>query len=171
MSGIPKSIREEIEKFDLDDARDDEMREVADWLTRMDWVRERMPRLVAVRLIAALGFDCLRNLGVVWRYTGTWLLFCDSSATMAPEEVWKCLEEEVTYADDTVSPNFEVEANHAGYGAVPRDPHALGAYMTLLRRYLRKADEVYAITPGQRDTLDVVRKITAIALRAVRDHG
>ena len=46
--------------------------------------------------------------------------------------------------------------------------------LVLLRVYLRKAEEAYAVTfgdPGEKPTMDVVRKIGAIALRCMENYG
>lgn len=53
-------------------------------------------------------------------------------------------------------------------------PISLPGELILLRVYLRKAEEAYAATfgdPGERPTMDVIRKVTAIGLRCMENHG
>lgn len=53
-------------------------------------------------------------------------------------------------------------------------PISLPGELILLRVYLRKAEEAYAVTfgdPGEKPTMNVMRKITAIGLRCMENHG
>ena len=53
-------------------------------------------------------------------------------------------------------------------------PKSVGEELTLLRVYLRKAEEAYATTFGdlhEGPTIDVVREIAGICVRCMERHG
>lgn len=47
----------------------------------------------------------------------------------------------------------------------------VGDYLTLIRRYSALADAAYADKEGDQPALDVMRKIAAIAVHCMEDHG
>ncbi len=49
--------------------------------------------------------------------------------------------------------------------------HEVGAYLTLLRTYLREAEESWSRSDGDRAALHSIRKIAAIAVHTMEEHG
>lgn len=52
-----------------------------------------------------------------------------------------------------------------------RDSKSVGDYLTLIRVYSAKADVAYYDNIGDSAALDVLRKIAAIAVLCMEDHG
>lgn len=50
-------------------------------------------------------------------------------------------------------------------------PHSVGAYLTMLRKYMSDADEAWTNTAGDAAALEVIRKIAGIAVHCMEDHG
>lgn len=50
------------------------------------------------------------------------------------------------------------------------DSKTVGSHLTLLRTYLRAAEDGYTYTDGNRKALDTVRKIAALAVRCMELH-
>lgn len=48
--------------------------------------------------------------------------------------------------------------------------HEVGAYLTMLRIYMNRADEAWTSNKGDDAALEVVRKIGGIAVRCMEDH-
>lgn len=49
--------------------------------------------------------------------------------------------------------------------------HEVGAYLTLLRSYINKAEEAWTSNKGDEEALDVVRKIAGISVHCMEEHG
>ena len=47
----------------------------------------------------------------------------------------------------------------------------VGDYLTMLRCYLRKAEDAWTDNAGCEPALDQIRKVAAIAVRCMEDHG
>jgi hypothetical protein len=50
-------------------------------------------------------------------------------------------------------------------------PRSIGDYFTMLRYYMRQADEAWTVNPGNGPALDVIRKIAGICVHCMEDHG
>ena len=49
--------------------------------------------------------------------------------------------------------------------------HPVGSYLTMLRHYLREAEEAWTKTAGDAAALESIRKIAGISVRCMEDHG
>ena len=49
--------------------------------------------------------------------------------------------------------------------------HEVGAYITMLRHYVTKAEQAWTENQGDTPALDVIRKITAIGVHCMEEHG
>lgn len=49
--------------------------------------------------------------------------------------------------------------------------HEVGAYLTLLRNYISKAEEGWVSGAGDLDALNIIRKIAGIAVHCMEEHG
>jgi hypothetical protein len=49
--------------------------------------------------------------------------------------------------------------------------HEVGAYLTMLRTYVARAEEAWTSNSGDAPALEVVRKITAIGVHCMEQHG
>lgn len=49
--------------------------------------------------------------------------------------------------------------------------HEVGAYLTMLREYVSKADRAWTDNVGDAAALEMVRKVAGIAVRCMEDHG
>ena len=47
----------------------------------------------------------------------------------------------------------------------------VGSYLTMMRHYMTKAEEAWTMNRGDSAALDNVRKIAAIAVRCMEEHG
>jgi len=50
-------------------------------------------------------------------------------------------------------------------------PHSVGDYLTMLATYLRKAQDAWTNHGGVQGSLHEIRKIGAIAVHCMEDHG
>lgn len=50
-------------------------------------------------------------------------------------------------------------------------PHQVGSYLTMLRSYMTKADQNWTDRAGDTAALHEIRKIAAIAVRCMEEHG
>ena len=179
---IPEETRAKIEQ-----CVSSKLDEVGDYLTLMDDFYRLAARALALKddwreaihcvaTVAAAAFEAMRTIGVIHRRDpsrmGIRMVIPEGpdDSEMAAH-VWEAIELESAWVEEMVIPKNDQEIAQRDLIPVPRKLQTFGCYMTRLRHYLRKADVVYATTAGQRDTLDVVRKIAALAARCVRDHG
>ncbi len=49
--------------------------------------------------------------------------------------------------------------------------HSVGDYLTMMRTYFRKAEDAWTNKPGVEASLHEIRKIAAIAVRCMEEHG
>lgn len=49
--------------------------------------------------------------------------------------------------------------------------HEVGAHLTLLRSYMREAEEAWVFNNGDRLALQSIRKIAGIAVACMEEHG
>lgn len=73
--------------------------------------------------------------------------------------------------DKLLSERLYQESLHKKTG---QDPISIPGELILMYQYLQKAFEAYGETfgdPGEKPTMDVIRKITAIGLRAIENYG
>ncbi len=49
--------------------------------------------------------------------------------------------------------------------------HTVGDYLTMLDTYLRRAQDDWTGNPGNEQALDELRKVAAIAVRCLEEHG
>lgn len=141
----------------------DETNTIADYLTYMwiyYWYAERNNRgretecLVALRKVAALGVACMEKKGCCFREVAPGVAQSSTGFTDRAD-VLEAVDEERKYQDEHF-PGF--------YIPFP----TVGPTLTLLRSYLRKADQVYQQGDG---VLEVVREITAICVRCLEALG
>lgn len=71
------------------------------------------------------------------------------------DEVYKAIDSERTYQDNKW----------------PNHSHEVGAWITMLRSYVTKADEAWTNNIGDAAALEVIRKISGIAVRCMEEHG
>jgi hypothetical protein len=80
---------------------------------------------------------------------------------MIREDVYKLIDGERDYQDKL--------------GPDRRDPtevnHSVGDYLVMLSTYLRRAQDDWTNYPGVYEALDEIRKIGAIAVRCIEEHG
>lgn len=50
-------------------------------------------------------------------------------------------------------------------------PHSVGDYLVMLDTYLRKAKDGWTNNPGVTPALEQIRKVAAIAVHCMEDHG
>lgn len=76
-------------------------------------------------------------------------------------KVLTAIDEEIAYAKslglDRVEPS--------------ETPHTVGDYLTMLSTYLRKAQDAWTFKAGDRAARHEIRKIAAIAVRCLEEHG
>ncbi len=80
---------------------------------------------------------------------------------MTRKEVYKLIDGERDYQDALLPDRREPKGT----------PHSVGDYLTMLRSYMHKADEAWTYNAGDTAALDVIRKIGAIAIHCMEDHG
>lgn len=83
----------------------------------------------------------------------------ETTTRMTREEVYKLIDGERDHQDNLPS------------GRSDGRPKDVGSYLTLIREYSRKADAAYTDVCGHHKALDVVRKIAALAVRCMEEHG
>lgn len=78
---------------------------------------------------------------------------------MTRAEVYKLIDGEREYQNELGPDRWEGK------------PHSPGAYITMLTSYLTKAQQAWTDNAGDKESLGVIRKIAAIAVRCMEDHG
>lgn len=178
---IPNDIRRVIEESADDNAEAMQgYADVGDYLSAChgtftvacstDAVQDQELHLRLIVGMAAAAFSCLQRIGFVRRGVTEVLYVSPPSGLHPAATIWDVLEGEARYTEEEKIPECDADIASYHLGEVPRDPQTTGTYFSLIRRYLRQADEVYATTPGQRATLDVVRKVATLTARFLRDH-
>jgi hypothetical protein len=71
------------------------------------------------------------------------------------QEVYKAIDSERDYQ----------EAKWGGHS------HEVGAYITMLRTYISRADEAWTSNNGDDAALEMVRKVASIAVHCMEEHG
>lgn len=79
--------------------------------------------------------------------------------TLSRESVYQLIDGERDYQDN-LPPS---RSTHA--------PVDVGGYLSLMQHYLNEAHKEWAMNPGDTKALDVVRKITALGVHCMEDHG
>jgi len=77
-------------------------------------------------------------------------------------DVYKTIDEEREYQEQIVLTDPTRSA---------QKDHSVGDYLTLLAAYLRKAQDAYTTSAGNCATLKEIRKIAALAVRSMEEHG
>lgn len=106
------------------------------------------------RKIAALGVACMEVHGVVRRDGGVREIGLVSRGL-----VYAVINDERQYQD-----SLDVFRTDGASRSV-------GDYVTMFQYYLAEANKAWTMNPGDRQTLDVIRKLTAIAVHCMEDHG
>ena len=78
---------------------------------------------------------------------------------MKQRDVFRLISEERDYQDSL------------GSDRTDGHQHSVGEELVLLEVYLRRAFDAWADNPGDQQALDQVRKIAAIAVRCMENHG
>jgi hypothetical protein len=78
---------------------------------------------------------------------------------MNREDVYKLIDGERNYQ------------NHLGPDRTAGKSHDVGAYLTMLETYCRQARDSWTYNSGDRPALVSVRKIAAIAVHCMEEHG
>lgn len=107
--------------------------------------------LEPIRKLAALGVACMEENGIVPR---------GANFVEGPVDL------------ETVFLAVVLERHHQA-ATWPEYEHATetSSDLTLIRRYLQKADEAWADNYGDAQALDVIRKVVAIAVRCMQNNG
>lgn len=83
------------------------------------------------------------------------------------EEVYRAIDGERNYQDLLRQPGAKFGTND------PADsgPYCVGEHLTMLRVYINRADQAWTDNSGVEASLDVIRKIAAIAVHCMEDNG
>jgi hypothetical protein len=81
------------------------------------------------------------------------------------QEVYAAIDSEREYQDRVIA------NDPARHDANVDADHSVGAYLTMLDSYLRKAQDAWTDHAGHDKALDIVRKIAGIAVHCMEDHG
>ena len=81
------------------------------------------------------------------------------------QEVYTAIDTEREYQDKHIAndPERHDRVNDAN--------HSVGAYLTMLDAYVRKAQDAWTDHAGHDRALEIVRKIAGIAVHCMEDHG
>lgn len=120
------------------------------------------PRALFLRLIGAVfpRFK-VKPLNTDW-------VFKDVDAPVHRDTVRDAIDRERDY-QDSLGPDRCIGRN--GGNTIEQNPLSLGATLTMLRYYLRQADEAWTMKPGDDAALHSVRKIAAICVRHMETYG
>ena len=77
------------------------------------------------------------------------------------EEVYKAIDSERDYQDSQCQARFPIY----------RGNHEVGAFLTMFRAYLLRAEEAWTNSDGDAEALEVVRKLAGIAVNCMEQHG
>ena len=80
-------------------------------------------------------------------------------STLSREDVYKLIDGEREYQ------------SKLGPDRTDGSDKTVGDYLTMLRSYLRKAENAWTDNAGCEPALDQIRKVAAIAVRCMEDHG
>lgn len=78
---------------------------------------------------------------------------------LSREEVYKLIDGERKYQNTLTPERTEGKS------------HTVGNYLTMLRHYINQADTQWVLYSGDQFALDVIRKIGAICVRCMEEHG
>jgi len=81
------------------------------------------------------------------------------------QEVYEAIDTERDYQDRIIA------NDPTRHDAVVDADHSVGAYLTMLDTYLRRAQDAWTDHAGHAKALEVVRKIAGIAVHCLEDHG
>jgi hypothetical protein len=57
------------------------------------------------------------------------------------------------------------------WGTVEQRPHEVGAWITIMRSLLSRAETAWASSKGDTGALDEIRKVAAVAIACMEQHG
>ncbi len=80
-------------------------------------------------------------------------------------QVYEAIDGERAYQDNIIA------KDPARHDATVDADHSVGAYLTMLDAYVRKAQDAWTDHGGHDKALDVIRKIAGIAVHCMEDHG
>jgi len=178
------AIRKERAHQDSQWSELDKTKSLADFLSYMwtyyrsaeknHWTQESHCSLCMadIRKIAALAVGAQKFFGVVFRdsskpFDGAMLgegVFLGKQNQL---QVFYAIDSERDYQD-----GLGIDRRFVGdmQNTIEKNPLGVGGHLTLLRHYLTKTDEAWAIN-SDASCLDVVRKVAAIAVRALEELG
>lgn len=81
---------------------------------------------------------------------------------MPREEVYKAVDTERDYQAQVISMDKSI------CGTIPK---SVGDYLTMLTAYINRTNETWVSTPGSAASLHMVRKIAAVAVKCMEQHG
>ncbi len=81
------------------------------------------------------------------------------------QEVYEAIDTERDYQDRVIA------KDPSRHDAAVDANHSVGAYLTMLDTYLRRAQDAWTDNAGHDKALEVVRKIAGIAVHCMEDHG
>lgn len=79
-------------------------------------------------------------------------------ATATREEVFSVITDERVYQDRK-------------WGTIDEHGHEVGSYLTLMRKLLRDAEDAYQNQRGDIGALDEMRKVVAVGVACMEQHG
>lgn len=122
--------------------------------SRTDEIQARA--MSTLRKFATLGVACMQDNGIVRRMNRTYM-----PGERDINVVFATVNEERDY-QALMHPTREPGASN---------PLEIGEEFTLIRNFLRKADEMWASRRGDEAALECVRIVTACAVRCMQNHG
>ena len=72
---------------------------------------------------------------------------------------------------DAINEEFDYQESRWSGGLAPADEPSVANRLVTLRVYLTKAEEAFANNHGDQKALDALRKVAALALRPLIEHG
>ncbi|MEY4723362.1 MAG: hypothetical protein RLZZ324_875 [Candidatus Parcubacteria bacterium] len=81
------------------------------------------------------------------------------------QEVYEAIDGEREYQDSCIA--HDPTRHETG----PDSNHSVGAYLTMLAEYVRKAQQEWTDKAGHGPALEVIRKVAGIAVHCMEDHG
>ena len=57
------------------------------------------------------------------------------------------------------------------WGSVTDHPHEVGGYLTIMRKLLTDAEAAWASSRGDEGSLDEIRKVVAVGIACMEQHG
>ncbi len=117
-----------------------------------------------MRKIAALGFSAMKLFGIAWR-----IVPITNNSSL--DSIKAAINEERKYQDNLRKSRCTGSTGGENGNTIEKNPLTIGCYLTMIRHYLTVADSSWTLNPGDDTSLADVRKITAVAVRCMEEHG